>query len=202
MKKNKIITSVLISASLLGTTIPSSVALASVNQNDLPAMTTKANNQAVNSLDKFVGVKNNQYILEIPSDYRVSSDTLKQAKNLITDANKRIRENNLILNEKTKTADKIINVQSFGKNGISIHWNYVRIYLNRNVVRAAANGAGNAVGAAIGAALAANGLSAMFATAVGAFIGSALGSWASSKIKNGAYFDVNYYFGINNWGWQ
>lgn len=87
--------------------------------------------------DKYVKVINNKYALELPKDFKISPETLKEIQALIDYSNKLISERNLIIDLQTKVAIKIGKcVNGEGVNSIEFHWNYVRVHLSATTIRA------------------------------------------------------------------
>lgn len=88
--------------------------------------------------------------------------------------------------------------RGFGVNKITFHWNYARVYLDRNQARALFQ-AGLAGGStALGGFLGGIGGAAAGA-AIGAYLSSVLGSYPNS----GIWVDYNYYNRrVNAFGWQ
>lgn len=84
-----------------------------------------------------------------------------------------------------------------GKNDIQIHWNYARIYLSKNSVNNSIVGGTGGLGALVG-------------STPGIGLGTAIASGivlaivGNKQVKNGIWFDYNYFIGVwtNNWGWQ
>ncbi|MDG4972511.1 hypothetical protein [Lactococcus lactis] len=95
-----------------------------------------------NTLDQyneFIQVSNNQFVYENNSN-QVSSQTLSEINTLLSETNAYVRDNNLTIDPKTKTATQYIHLgnpllRSYGKNGIlAVRWNSVRIGLDKGLV--------------------------------------------------------------------
>ncbi|MBC1797328.1 hypothetical protein HCA55_11375 [Listeria booriae] len=91
----------------------------------------------------------------------------------------------------------VATLRSAGKNDITLHWNYARIYLNAENTRLAAMGSVGGIGGLITAATSSVG--------VGVFVGAVSGilGYKASGIKDGTWWDVNFFTtSITKWGWQ
>jgi len=76
----------------------------------------------------------------------------------------------------------------YGKNAVSIHWNYTRFYINAGTLRDAMT-----VGFIIGSA---------YAPSRAVIIACGIAGYGASKIKHGIWFDYNYAFGVIKAGRQ
>lgn len=164
---------------------------------------TVSNNVSSNLdlLDPFVKVENNQYILKLSDNVKFSEQLISEAKKQIEVTNTTIKEKGLTINPETKTAYMGSLLRAAGKNSVTVHWNYWRIYLNKDttnaIIRAGAIGGSALVIGAIPQ------LSSIGASVAGAAIGSFVSDTWKSPVSNGIWFDFNtYYFSINNYGWQ
>lgn len=178
------------------------------NQNSTQYSTNKKNSEIsqekLNKLDKYVVVQNNQYVLQTPSTNEFTTQEIKQAQQMITKANETVATNNAHIDTETKEATIPTNTssgiatRSAGKNDIKIHWNYARVYLNKNqakaLTQAAISGGSTALGGFFGN---------IGGAAAGAAIGGYLSSVVGDNFKNGIWVDYNFYTQtINRFGWQ
>ncbi|KRK44764.1 hypothetical protein ODV08_06010 [Lactobacillus amylovorus] len=85
----------------------------------------------------------------------------------------------------------------YGVNKVTVHWNYIRIYMDKTLTKNVAAGITGGLSGLIGGAVSGP-AAAGAAGAIGGFVGSAVGN----SIKGGIWIDYNYYQGVTNWGWQ
>lgn len=88
-------------------------------------------------------------------------------------------------------------MRAAGKNAVEIHWNYARIYLSKNSVNNIIAGGTGGLGALVG-------LIPGVGIGITVAVGIVLAIVGRQEVKNGIWFDYNYFTGIwtNNWGWQ
>ncbi len=81
--------------------------------------------------DKYVKVIDNKYVLELPSNIKISNETLKKVQAQIDCSNKLISENNLYINPQTKSAVRFGKcTDGEGVNSIEFYWNYMRVNIS------------------------------------------------------------------------
>jgi len=158
--------------------------------------------QDESALDPYVKVVNNQYVLNLPANNNFSEETIEKAQITIEQSNEFITQNNLTINPETKTGyipannlkdSPFVNF-SYGFNGHgTIHWNYVRIYLNKGTANAIKAGTMGASSVLIGK---------IPNPYLEAGAGALVGLLGYLNINNGIWFDYNYWQGITAWGWQ
>lgn len=121
---------------LIATAILFSVTAPIVSSASTVLDTPPANSIEKNSdkFDEFISVSNNQFVFKQSSGYKISEQTLLEVKSVLSDSNKFIRDNNLIIDPTTKTASQIIMLRSYGKNGIlKVRWNSVTIGIDKGL---------------------------------------------------------------------
>ncbi len=158
--------------------------------------------------DRYIVVKNNQYVIQIPKGVKVDPDLLKRATQQVQKTNEQLKTTPVIIDPSTKSAmytlpvsqepqdpsgsnTEDIDLERGRKKGvtkISFHWNYARVWLSRNATRAAAIG-----GIAVAGYYISGGLVAGAAGALGYYAG---------LIPGGIRFDYNYYARVRNVRWQ
>ncbi|GMM17581.1 hypothetical protein LAYK3_06960 [Lactobacillus amylovorus subsp. amylovorus] len=166
-------------------------------------------------IDPYIAVKNNQYVLSDNATSVVSRDDYIAAKQLIAQANIVIAEKGLVINPQTKTATTALTMSDnsslyntnlmraskkkyhYGVNKVTVHWNYIRIYMDKTLTKNVAAGITVGLSGLIGGAVSGP-AAAGAAGAIGGFVGSAVGN----SIKGGIWIDYNYYQGVTNWGLQ
>ncbi|UQS86227.1 hypothetical protein MOO44_00885 (plasmid) [Nicoliella spurrieriana] len=161
-------------------------------------------------LNKYISVENNQFVLKLPTNLKISNDLKNKALSEISVTNSIIKNQNLKIDPKTLIAtdnftvddnnsndDDGISFRSYGKNGvIKYGWNYARIGfdagLTKDIVTAGVSGvAGYLSYIASGPGAAA------VVSAVSAVVGNHI------HIKNGTYVDYNVFtHKITRYGWQ
>ena len=154
----------------------------------------------VHDLDQFVGVENNQFVLEIP-DHVIISDTLRRElieKN--SEINKVIKSENFVINPITKIAKPMIQLRAYGVNNISFTWNSIIIKMDAGLVKIIARAAGSGTMAGVVALLKTFPAIAAFAIAhpvisagSAAFATSIVGSLLASRITEGVEMHYNFY---------
>ena len=158
-----------------------------------------------NQLTKYVTVKNNQFILTLPSKVNVSPEIIAKAKDELNASNKVIAESGLTINPTTLVAEKIVSVnpgdiqvRSYGKTGIlKVGWNYARVGLDAGLVKDILIGGVSGAAGYLGFIVSGPGAAAIVA-AVAGIAGNHVGN-----IKNGVWFDYNIFTrGITHIGWQ
>lgn len=113
----KLLSSVLISACLLTLGIINSnfiVHADTINSEQVATTHNESNNDSTytvpaqfKALDKYVIVKDNQYVLEIPQNENDNSTVVKEAERQLNIANKIVRQQNLLIDPQTKFADTV-----------------------------------------------------------------------------------------------
>ncbi|MEG0410083.1 MAG: hypothetical protein RR538_03895 [Erysipelotrichaceae bacterium] len=156
---------------------------------DAVAETTANNYTYLSELDKYVSVKDNKFILNIPENVDISQEVRYAAEQQIAISNQKINENNLTIDPNTKTAHtSSISPRKWGKNDMQFGWNYVRVYIDAGNLRLILAGGVGAVGGALAA----------LATTVG--MGAAIGGVTAilgiqaSGVKDGIWFDYNFFY--------
>ncbi len=110
----------LLSLSLLSVTIVAmlmsaqNVGAATNNTENTTVSSIESNNTSKNTLtdseiddlDDYVEVKNNQYVLNVPSSSNLSEQEIKVAKAVIEESNRNIQKNNLSIDPVTKEASE------------------------------------------------------------------------------------------------
>ncbi|MGQ5708607.1 hypothetical protein [Lactobacillus sp. PSON] len=226
MKKTKSLLVTMLSATVIsiGTPILTSTADAATIENSSSSNTHELDLTTQEKINPYVEVKDNRYVLNEKVKSIISSQDYALAKQLINHSNNIVSQNYLTINKKTKTADETIIISDNsnnttlpnlktnlyavskakrryhnGVNKVSVHWNYVRIYLSKSMTKAAAAGSITGLSTLIGGAISSGSAAPAIAAAVGAFIGSVV----DSSIKGGIWVDYNYYVkGPTKWGWQ
>lgn len=151
------------------------------------------------SVDPYIYVQNNQYVLNLPSNVTIPQEIKTQVDELVAASNSIIKDQKLFINPETKIARPLIQTYAAGKNAVEMHWNYARVYLNKktvnSLVHATLSGGSTAVGGLLGG---------IGGATAGAFIGTFISNQiGSSPVSNGMWFDYNYiYRSINKWGFQ
>lgn len=130
-------------ASIVTTVAFSTCGVISLNATNASADEVKTSQvNSPNTLDQyneFIQVSNNQFVYENNSN-QVSSQTLSEINTLLSETNAYVRDNNLTIDPKTKTATQYIHLgnpllRSYRKNGIlAVRWNSVRIGLDKGLV--------------------------------------------------------------------
>lgn len=144
--------------------------------------------------DPYVTVVKNQYVLS-PEAYNVLGEAeINEVNRSLDTANQFISERGLYLSTNSRTAVLPTVFRGFGKNDFVVHWNYVRIYLDRNWANVAKNGGIGALAAYIG-------LRVPKAAPV-VIAGAIAGILSGINVPHGVWFDYNYAKGITKWGWQ
>ncbi|AVH75873.1 hypothetical protein [Weissella koreensis] len=151
--------------------------------------------------DNYVDVENNKFTLKESAYSDLNENILNKINNQITISNNIVNEAKLTIDKNTKTATFIenndnLNPISDGHNGFEVHWNYWRVYVSKQTVNSVIS-AGAAGGGVI--------LGGFLDFAGGEAVGAAIAEFIVSQwghVDNGIFFDVNFLFGINNWGWQ
>lgn len=112
----------LLSLSLLSVTIVAmlmsaqNVGAATNNTENTTVSSIESNNTSKNTLtdseiddlDDYVEVKNNQYVLNVPSSSNLSEQEIKVAKAVIEESNRNIQKNNLSIDPVTKKLQKLV----------------------------------------------------------------------------------------------
>ncbi|WP_279034088.1 hypothetical protein [Lactobacillus intestinalis] len=189
-----------------------SIGTTTINQN------TKVSLSVQEKLDKYVTVNNNQYVLSKESKSIVSEQEYAAAQQLIKQTNEAIKKTDSVINRETKVATneftlsddkvKVISLNQgkatkrkkyhYGVNKVTYHWNYIRVYLNKNMTQTIASGALGGLGSLIASYV--SGGAATFA--VGA-ITAAVTTFVGNSIKGGVWVDYNFLAKtVTRTGWQ
>lgn len=152
------------------------------------------------TLDPYVEVINNKFVLSIPEDVHVDSELLQQAKMMINKSNEAIQNENLTIDPVTKTATLYDSAPVFyaykqGVNKVTFHWNRARIYLSKTSVRNVKGGSLGALG------FLSKYLPGIKTKLVASIVFGIIGT---REVKGGIWFDYNYLYGVfgGTWGWQ
>lgn len=135
--KHKLLSSTLISVSLLTLGIINSNSIVhadTINSEQIAMTHNKSNNNPTytvpakfKALDKYVTVKDNQYVLDLPQNENDNSSTIEEAKRQLNIANRIVRQQSLLIDPQTKFADTV----SSG-NGLSPFISLVKRPANEN----------------------------------------------------------------------
>ena len=112
--------------------------------------------QDYSELDEYIVIKDNQYILELPSNITLSSNLKEKINTTLQESNNTIVELGLIINAETKeathyTMDSNGLTRAYGVSSISISWNSIILKVSAKMLRSIASViTGIAVGAAVG----------------------------------------------------
>lgn len=148
----------------------------------------------ITEIDPYVKVISNKYILQIPDDSNINQSKIRLAQESINASNNFIEERGLVIDKNTKTAVLPSFLRSAGKNDVDIHWNFIRIYIDKGNANLIKNGA---LGAA---SFLAGKVPNPYLGGTAVVVSSIL---AGVTIKNGIWIDYNFLTGkYNNWGWQ
>lgn len=81
-------------------------------------------NEQIQSLDPYVSVENNQFVLNIPTDLQISQKLIDTVNQGLAETNKEIVEQNLIIDENTKLIKNPYLMATRANNGWNItnHW--------------------------------------------------------------------------------
>lgn len=82
----------------------------------------------IRMLDKFVQVRNNQYVLNTPANFKISDQMKKVVEDVIAKSNQDVRESDSVINPSTKTIDE----QTVPTNADSIYTVLARSSKNKN----------------------------------------------------------------------
>lgn len=221
----------MVTLSLIALSISASVSFTTVNAATIESRSKQTDNNQQEylssadqkKLDKYVTVKDNQFVLSEKAKAIVSRDEYITAQNLIAQANDIVNEGDMVINRQTKVATNTFvltddenartnvnkNISSlkavhskkkyhYGVNKVSVHWNYTRVYMNKALAKKVASGVVGGLSGLIGYVASGPAL----ATIVGA-IGNVVSSQVDS-IKGGIWVDYNYFHGVvkTKWGWQ
>ena len=155
------------------------------------------------SLDPYVTVENNTYVLELPQDVIVNPVLAQEAHNLIEESNKIVANEEAVIDPVTKTATIYgSGVQTFaykeGVNSVTLHWSHAKINLSKSTVEAVQGGSLGVLGF-IGGKLPSVSLQ-LFAAAV-------IGTVGTMSPNGGIWVHYNYLslVGIHSfteWGYQ
>lgn len=171
----------------------------------------------MDELNEFIIVDNNKFVLELPEDVSLSKDLTAIVNALLNTSNVSVKNRNLKIDPKTKTAyemvsntDPILNnlsrngvsilrwVAYTGRTGLSWNWNYVRVYLSGAVFTGVATVGGEiAKSKAIAAAKLAGFTGLRVSVAGYAILGIA--ATVGASFPQGIYIDLNY-FGLATCG--
>lgn len=164
-------------------------------------------------------MENNQYVLSEEVKSVVSKQDYDAAKQMISQTNKSIEKTGSVINKETKVATnsftltddgsriKSLNKSMLSKSGkkyhygvnkVTFHWNYIRVYLNKNLAQDVAVGTLGGATALIAEYV--SGAAATFA--VGA-IGAAITNHVGNSVKGGVWVDYNFLTrAVTGFGWQ
>lgn len=186
----------------------------------------------VDRINPYVEVKNTQYVLNDEAKNVITSSEYNSAKAQIASANQFISESSLVINQTTKNASLEFEVIDSGKsvrvlppstqnsglqksglqtrsryhygvNKVKVDWSYIRVYLDKELVKAALTGSVTGIAGLISYTTGSAGV-AVTASAIGAFINSLI----TGQVKGGLWFDLNWIYTamwsmpvITAWGW-
>ena len=169
-------------------------------------------------LDPYVKVEHNQYVLSESAKNVVSAEEYRVAQQMIEQSNTVVANSGSVINRKTKVAtndftlsdeNSVVSLNKgtlatsrsryhYGVNKVTYHWNYIRVYLNKNLTQAVASGAVGGVGTLIASYV--TGGAATFAVGV---ISSSVDVLVTNGIKGGVWVDYNFFTGtVTGFGWQ
>ncbi|MGO3360424.1 MAG: hypothetical protein ACTILZ_06360 [Leuconostoc mesenteroides] len=145
MRKITILASTFAIATTIGFSTVTSVSADTNNSEQTSTNQINQNQNTIQKYDKYVSVKDNQYVFNQPKEITISENDLLEIKTDIDQSNTYIRDNKLTINAETKTATQIIPLnntsnttmvlRSYGKNGVlQVRWNSVRIGLDKGLV--------------------------------------------------------------------
>lgn len=200
-------TSAALIALSLGTVALPSVVSASANTTQVESSNTATSIKNANDLTPYVEIQDNQFKLVIPDNVIVPSEIKDEAQAQIDEQNSIITQNHATINPDTKAASIMINDSSNnfnilakskyhqGVNKITLHWNYMRVYVKKSLANSIKSGALTTATAFAGAKI-----KNAYLIAGGAALSFLLDK---IQIKGGIYFDFNFVsLSIVKWGWQ
>ena len=176
---------------------PTNNASADTNRvNDAATISSQSSSlELEQQVDQYIEVKNNQYVLAPEAKNVLTAAERATIQTSLDQSNACISDHNLTIDPTTKTATSCIDMdRSYGKNSVSVHWNYVRIYLDKGM----ANGLKGSATAVAGflAGKVPNPYVQVAAVGIAGFLGT-------KSLNNGIWFDFNFLGGgVTNWGWQ
>lgn len=151
----------------------------------------------LNELDPYIQVKDNRYVLTLPSNVILSDELECKVDESLKVANEFIKKNNYEIgsNKIAHPKNEIIPMV-YGRNAFYIHWNYFEIWMDaglvKNVVNAGVTGVITAIVAAIppfAAWIAAN---PTLAPAIVAFATTLISNISGDMINNGIIVHYNW----------
>ena len=182
------------------------------SENSISTGTAPTGDQLTNELNQYVSVRNNQFVLTIPSGLNISSEKIQRANAEIIASNSLIKKFGLTIDTKTGVASESLSlyvnpIQSriYGKNGIlAIGWNYIRVGLDRGLVKDILSVGWGILGG--GSALLAKkiGIPGKYATEIAGIVGAAIGAVLGNHVKAEAvWFDFNTFtYTVSAFGYQ
>jgi len=203
----KATSSALIALSLGTVTFPILVSASANNTTQVESSNPVSSIKNVNDLTPYVKVQDNQFKLVIPTNVIVPSEIEDEAQTQIDEQNSIITQNHATIDPDTKTASLMINGSSHdfnilakskyhqGVNKVTLHWNYMRVYVKKSLANNIKSGALTTATAVAGAKI-----KNAYLIAGGAALSFLLDK---IKINGGIYFDFNFVsLSIVKWGWQ
>lgn len=109
----------------------------------------------IETLDRYIIVVDNQYVLKLPDSVEISEELLNDVTKSISQTNEQIISEGLYLDPETKSAvqqlnnESMIGARSYGKNKVVWRWNSFTAYLDAGMVRMVSAGAIAAAGQAL-----------------------------------------------------
>lgn len=227
---NKTLSAVLLSSTLLvasAPTLATSVVADSIDNQSSNVSSNTLSKDVVKRIDPYVEVKNNKYILNEEAKNVVTPSEYSSAKEVIDNTNQMISDSSFKISKTSKTASLDIEISKAGKvvsvlpstpetgiqsrrryhygvNKVTVGWNYVRVYIDKQVAKTAVAGGSGAISGIVG-----NAIGGIAGAAIGGAIGNYLSSVIGDNIKGGLWFDVNWILTayhqapiITAWGWQ
>jgi len=174
--------------------------------NNLSVTNDGLNSEEINleQFDQFVTVENNQYVLNLPTNHTFSEKEVYAANQQLEFSNKLIFENSAVLDADTEDAYIAIPElpgqmsRAAGRTYVNVYWNYISVGISKGYVQTGITASASAVAGSLAAYYTWGATS----TFVSRIVGALVGKWASNKIHSGIWFHLNYYSGINKYGWQ
>ncbi|MBU3157706.1 hypothetical protein LL037_25520 (plasmid) [Clostridium estertheticum] len=204
---------IIISVMVFGTALPAQQVFASTVTKDSNKASVSTNFQSdkLTYFKPYVSVKDNKYILKIPSNIEksINKDDLTIAKNRVKDLNNLIVEYNvkdvsmesgftIIIDESTSANTMMSTASATSPEGVTkieAHWNYARVWMSKSACRTVGLAVGGGVTGLLGAALDAIPVAGAVAAAA---IGAVIMDYFSGKPYSAIWFDYNYVAGHGN----
>lgn len=151
---------------------------------------------AIDNIDKYVDVENNQYVLNLPYNITIDEELKQVVLNKMNAVNTYISKESLRINNITKIATQTIFSRKYGVNSISFSWNSIIFNMDAGLVqlllKAGLAGAAVALAAAfppLAVFIVANPVLGLASVAIAV---SVVDSLIGSGIKNGVEIHYNF----------